>query len=190
MILAVGIPSVVGLTLLAPNLAATVMGSEFREEAAFIVPWIALAAFLLYLREFHFNRAFHLSRRTMGLLVPYLLGAVTNLTLNLLLIPRWGVRGALWAAVATQALALAVTCVIGQRRFPLPFPWLDLAKVLLAVSGMALCMTPVLSLRGPLALAGQIGAGVSVYALLALGLDLGGARGQAQRVARRLGRRH
>lgn len=57
-------------------------------------------------------------------------GAALNVALNLLLIPQFGVWGAVWATVLGYMATPVVLYVMSQRAYPIPF---ELAKVLAAV---------------------------------------------------------
>ena len=43
--------------------------------------------------------------------------------LNVALIPRFGLSGAMWATTASYAIGLAASWALGRRVMPLPVPW-------------------------------------------------------------------
>jgi O-antigen/teichoic acid export membrane protein len=185
LLLAVALPSLAAIVILAPNLTRTVLGAPFRTEGVRLVPWIALASFLGGVGLYYVNFAFQLSGKTLGQLWVSLAAALLNLGLNWLWIPRFGLLGAAWATLAAYALALVFGWWLGRRVFPLPILPADALKPVGAGLIMALALWPCRAWLGPLALAGQVGLGLLVYAL-ALGLlDLAFGRGRLLRLVHR-----
>jgi O-antigen/teichoic acid export membrane protein len=63
---------------------------------------------------------------------PAAIGALgTNVALNLILVPPWGIVGAGVALVASYLVVLALMYVFTQRLFPVPYQWGRLARVVL-----------------------------------------------------------
>jgi len=58
--------------------------------------------------------------------------AVTNVGVNLALIPRFGMMGAAWATVASYAVMAGLGFRIGQRLYPMPLEGPRLARITLA----------------------------------------------------------
>ncbi|MFL5898173.1 MAG: lipopolysaccharide biosynthesis protein [Solirubrobacterales bacterium] len=68
---------------------------------------------------------------------PAAIGAlVTNVALNLLLVPAMGITGAGLALVASYLVVLGLMYVFTQRLFPVPYEWGRLLRVVLAVAGL------------------------------------------------------
>jgi O-antigen/teichoic acid export membrane protein len=185
LLLAVALPAVVGVVILAPNLARVVLGEPFRDDGARLLPWIAPAALLAGAMLYYTNLAFQLGRRTLGQLWVTGAAAVLNLALNVVWIPRFGLLGAAWATLLAYGLGLALGTILGRRAFPLPPPPADALKPLVAALAMSLALWPCRSWLGPVALAAQIGIGVGVYALALALLDLTFARGRLRRLLHR-----
>ena len=185
LLLAVGLPALLGAAILAPNLARVVLGVPFRADGARLLPWIALAAFLGGAMLFYSNLAFQLGRQTVGQLWAMLAAALTNLGLNLVWIPRFGLLGAAWATVVAYGIGLALGWWLGRRAFPLPALPADALKPVAAALIMSLALWPCRAWLGPLALAGQIGLGLVIYALALGMLDLSFGRGRLVRLLSR-----
>jgi len=64
LLVAIGLPCVVGLTVLAPGIAHNFFGESFRAAAIQIIPLIALGAFLEGLKAYHFDSAFQFVHQT------------------------------------------------------------------------------------------------------------------------------
>lgn len=175
-----GIPATVGISVLAPNISSVMLGSGFQDMGSKLLPWIAVAALLSGVREFHANRAFQLAEQTRGLLAPTAIAAVANIVLNLILIPRVGVIGAAYATLAAFALSLVLTWWAGHRRFPIPFCLRELAAISLCAGGMGIALAPVAGMRGPLALVLQVAVGIISFGMLVWTFDVGGTRAMAR----------
>jgi len=62
-------------------------------------------------------------------------GAVLNIGLNLVLIPRWHAEGAAWASLVTQVATALVQVVLAVRVFRLDLPWHLVLRTLLFAAG-------------------------------------------------------
>lgn len=170
------LPCAAGLAAVAEPLAAVVVGAEFRAATARIVPWIALAGLLNGAMAHYAAHAFLITRRTRALLATTALAAAVNVALNLLLIPVWGLDGAIAATLAAYAIGLAARLLLMRRRFPIPLALPDLLKSLAAC---ALMLAVLGAVSWPPTLAGllaAIGLGVACYGAAALALNVSGAR--------------
>jgi O-antigen/teichoic acid export membrane protein len=186
LLLAIGVPCVVGLAVLAPGIAHAFLGHKFRAAAASIMPLVALGTFLGCMKGFHFDAAFQFAHRTLSQVWIVLVAAVLNVALNLLAVPRWGINGAAGASVLAFLVAIALTVAIGRRHVALPLPARTSGIVLLGASAMGALLYPLRAYVGPAAVAAQVAAGAMVYGATLLACDFMGCR--TQLMARR-GRR-
>jgi O-antigen/teichoic acid export membrane protein len=183
LLVGLGVPGTLGFVLLAPNLAHTLLGPEFREAGRTVLPWVACAIFLFGMQQYHYGRAFTLSRRTWGLVGPAATAAGVNMALNLWWIPLWGMDGALRATLAGYVAAIALTWYLGRRHLALPVPMGACLRVCAAAAVMGAALLPLLPLRGGWALALQVAAGGLAYGAAVLALDVGGARAAVRDLA-------
>jgi O-antigen/teichoic acid export membrane protein len=184
--LALTLPASVGLALVARPLADLMVGPGLRDGAAHVTPWIAASALLSGLTTYYFHTAFTLARRTRLLLLAMAAPALTNLALNLFLIHRFGLDGALWATLASYALGLIASFSLGRRALALPIPWQSLARSGLATAAMAVVVFSIPAWGGFWELAAKASAGAVVYGLVAFGLDVCGVRSRGLRRIRGL----
>jgi O-antigen/teichoic acid export membrane protein len=180
------LPAAVGLALVAHPLADVMIGPGLRDGAAQVTPWIAASAFLSGITVYYFHTAFTLARKTHLLMVAMAFPAVANLVLNLALVPRMGLAGALWATLVSYALGALASYGLGRSVLALPIPWSNLVKASLATGAMAAAVLAVPALGGAAELALKAAAGVAAYGACALMLDLGDLRSRALCVARSL----
>jgi O-antigen/teichoic acid export membrane protein len=171
LLLAVGVPCVVGLTVLAPGIAHSFLGKNYRGAAAAIIPIVAIGTFLAGLKAYHFDAAFQFAHRTVSQVWIVLFAAVVNIGLNLLAIPRWGINGAATASVVAYLIAIVLTLLIGRRHVALPIPAGPALKVLLAGAVMGLLLLPLRRYVNGIAVVGQIAGGAVVYGLVLLACD-------------------
>jgi O-antigen/teichoic acid export membrane protein len=178
LLMAVGVPCVVGLAVLAPGIANAFLGRSFRGAAAGIIPVVALGTFLAGMKNCHFDAAFQFAHRTLSQVWIVLVAAVLNVGLNLVAIPRWGINGAAGGSVVAYVVAISLTIVVGRRHVALPLPAGPAARVLLAGAIMGAMLYPVRQHLGPAALAVQIAGGALVYGAVLLATDFLGFRTQ------------
>jgi O-antigen/teichoic acid export membrane protein len=184
--LLIAIPAAVGLALVARPLADLLVGEELRAGAARVTPWIAASGLFAGITTYYFHTAFTLAKATRLLLLAMTVPAAANIVLNVLLIPRFGLMGAVVATAISYALGLLASAVIGRRAIALPIPWDTLLRAGAASAVMALVVSLIPAFGGVLELALKAGAGGLVYGLVALALNAGGARSQGAALLSRL----
>lgn len=176
LLLAIAIPSAAGMTVLASNISSVLLGAEFREDAAQLIPWVALAALLSGVRSFHFDLAFQLGRQTIGQVWVAGAAAVLNIGLNIWLIPLVGLMGAIYATAASYLLAITISMALGRRVFRVPVPFIDMFKIVVASSIMAFIVWLNREPHGLYALAAQVLGGAIIYAVLIGIMNVGSYR--------------
>lgn len=180
------VPAAAGLALVAAPLSELMVGPALAAGAAEVTPWIAASGLLAGLTTYYFHQAFTLGQRTVFLLVAMAIPAAANLALNLILIPRLGLHGALIATLASYALGLAASAALGRRLMTLPVPWLALLQAAGASAVMALVVAQVPAFGGLTELSLKAAAGGLVYAALIYLIDAGGLRSRAGQALRTL----
>ena len=183
LMLALALPASLGLALVAKPLTELMVGPALAPGAAAVTPWIAASALFAGLTTYYTHQAFTLGRRTGLLLLAMAIPAALNVALNLLLIPRLGLTGALVATTISYGLGLIASIGLGRRAQPLPLPWSALARTCLATAAMGLVVASLPSLGGLAELALKAGAGALVYGLAAFLLDVAEARTRAKGLA-------
>jgi O-antigen/teichoic acid export membrane protein len=176
MLLAVGVPCVVGLSVIAPGIAHCFLGKSFRAAATGVIPLVALGTFLGGIKNYHFDAAFQFVHRTTSQVWIVLVAAALNVALNVVAIPKWGIEGAAGASVVAYGVAIALTVIVGRRHVWLPVPAGAAVRVGLAAGLMGLLLAPVRNVVMPWAVAGQILGGAAVYGAVLLATDFMGVR--------------
>ena len=184
LMIALALPAAVGLALTARPLAQVMVGPALQAGAAHVTPWIAASALFSGITTYYFHTAFTLARRSRRLLAAMAVPAVANLALNLYLIPRFGLDGALWSTLASYLLGAVASFGLGRGALALPIPWGAIGRAAPATALMAAAVVALPSSGGLTELALKATAGAVVYATAAFSLDLCGARTHANRAVR------
>ncbi len=166
------IPGAVGLSLLAPNIVAILVGPSYRDAVIHLTPLLASAAVVSGIRGNFVDHAFQLTGSTSHYFWIAAGMAPVNLVALGLLVPRFGYMGAGAAVVLTEFTGLAHALIAARRVYRLPFPLRETAKVAAAVLAMAVALVPFAHLSGRAVLSGQICLGVAVYAVALWSLNL------------------
>jgi len=133
------VPVAVGTALLAPGIVSLLYGPQY-ESAAQVLRIMAMGFPLMCVNDLA-SYLLLSQNRTRGVLLVSGGAAVLNVTLNFLLIARWGMSGAALAAVATQLLVFwAFTAMVRNICGKTGIPRL-LWRPALAAGGMALLLT-------------------------------------------------
>ena len=186
LMLLICLPAAAGLALVAHPLAQLLVGEGLRDGAARVTPWIAASGFFAGLTTYYFHTAFTLGRRTGLLLAAMAVPAGANLALTWILIPRFGLDGAMWATTASYAIGTLASCAIGRKAIALPIPWDALLRCGAATAVMAGAVLLVPAMGGVIELFAKAGAGMAVYGLCAFALDAAGIRSRRRHMVQAL----
>ena len=130
------LPAATGVALVAEP-AGFILGESVRAEAVKIIPWIAFAGVMNGFISYYAQRAFMLSKNTGVLALTMTVPVLLNIGLNIYLIPTYGLKGAIWATVASYGLGLVMSIIVARRYFPLPLPFKALVQTGFACAVMA-----------------------------------------------------
>lgn len=176
MLMLITLPAAVGIGLVSRPLSEFMVGEELRAQAAYIMPWIAAAGLMNGWMTYYFAEAFVLAKRTGLRAVLMLAPVVLNIALNIVLLPRLGLMGAVYATVACYALSLGMSMLVGQRMARLPVPVKDLATTSLACLAMAGVTLMLPDMGGLVELVLKAGLGALAFGVAAIALNAAGAR--------------
>jgi hypothetical protein len=97
-------------------------------DVATVITWTSLGVFLqgIYLLT---SIGLNITKRTQFYPVATMAAAATNVSLNFLWIPRYGIIGAAWANGAAYAVQAALGYVLSQRFYAIAYEWGRLARV-------------------------------------------------------------
>lgn len=172
--LALALPSALGLGLLADRIVEVLFSAAYAETVSVILP-ISLGSVFAGLQSF-LVKPWELHESTRSVPVYVGVGALTNLGVNLWLVPRLGIVGAAWGSLAAYTVVAGLMVLVAQRKYRvwlLP-GWRDTLSVAGACGVMALglmMLRLMLPLPGAWGLTTLILAGAIAYTatLIALG---------------------
>lgn len=167
MLLAIGMPMLVGLILTRESVAYLFLGEPFRDTAVTLIPYIAVGALLKGFKLYGIDILFHLTKQTKLQIVPVVVAAFANVVLTIVLIPVYGLEGAALATVVAYALSIALSWFIVHKQMTrLPFPFKEFVKILCATAVMATTIWPFLGGEGLSSFVIQVLVGISSYGLV------------------------
>jgi O-antigen/teichoic acid export membrane protein len=187
LLMAIGLPALGGFCVASGHIAAVLIGPAFAGRAAELMPLIGVAVFLASLRAHYFSHVQHLTNRTWRLLIALGPAAVLNLVLNVVLLPRVGLMGGVWASVIAYLVCLAISAWQAKREFAWPFPVWQTAKALAATLVMCLALRFMHIPENTFGLILMIAAGGVIYGTLVFVFDIAHMRTKLRPVLMRVG---
>jgi O-antigen/teichoic acid export membrane protein len=175
LLLAVVLPAVVGLAIVAAPFAALVLGPEFRDIAALLIPILAFAWLFQAITHQYVQVSFHLAKAPHFLLLQGVVLLCVNVAATLLLVPRFGIVGAAWALVIAEAAGVVAGFLFAGRAYPLPLPTGRLVRVFAATMAMAVPTLLIARMPWPdpvFVLIASIVTGIVVYGIAVVLLDV------------------
>ncbi|MBI5038121.1 MAG: oligosaccharide flippase family protein [Candidatus Kerfeldbacteria bacterium] len=132
--LVIGIPLVVGLSVLAKPLLLVLSTPEIAEKAYMITPYVAIAI-LFYGLTSIISEIYSLFKKTRQIAQAWVIAGVINIGLNLLLVPRYGIRAAAVTTLVAFAIVFFILYFQGKRLLSFTFDWVIIGKSV-ALSGL------------------------------------------------------
>lgn len=129
-----------GGLILCSRICARILFAEAFEAAWVYIPILTFATVFTALCTF-LGSVYFASKRTMGSMLTALAGAVLNVVLNLLLIPRFDAMGASVATFVSYFAVCLLRLVTGRRLIPFKGEWGRLAVNTALVGGLAAAVT-------------------------------------------------
>jgi O-antigen/teichoic acid export membrane protein len=138
LLLSITLPACLGFAVISSHIANVVLGVDFRETAAEIMPIIAVAVVFQILTQQYLHVSFLLSGRNSFYLINTVSIIAANVILSYVLIGKYGVVGAAWARLGADVLGFGCALILSRRAFPVPIPLGRLALTMIAGLMMAL----------------------------------------------------
>jgi len=151
-----------GLSAIARDLLDVVTHGVFVASSG-VVGWTAVGVFFygVYLLT---SIGLNITRQTQYYPLSTAIGAATNIGLNFLLIPRYGIIGAAWANAAAYALQAAIAFGFSQRLYPVDY---ELGRLARAIAAAAVAYVAAAQLPGMPPIAGVVVRGATVTVVMA-----------------------
>ena len=155
------VPAAVGMSVLSKPLLYIITTPEIALGGYMVTPFVCLGAIFMGMYGIT-NNILILEKNTMILGKLWIIVAISNIVLNLLLVPYFSLLGAAIATLLCYALAFAVTAIASRKTMRLPFNISEILKIVIAsaIMGMVVYfMNP----NGIINVLISIAAGVIVY---------------------------
>lgn len=170
--LIMGLPAVVGISVLQKPIVALLAAPEYGEGAA-VLPWVATGVFFLGLTQ-RFGAGLSFRKQTTPSMLCILTAGGLNLLLNFAFIPSFGFRAAAASTAGSYAFLLMLMVWVSRRFFQWAFPFRSLVRASTASIVMGAVVYPLsnsLSLSPLINLIISVPVGIAVYfvALFLLG---------------------
>lgn len=138
----IGIPAIVGLTLLAEPLLRYLSTADVAREGQLLVPILAIG-FLLRGYENSFTYVLKAAEETWRIGLIIVVAMVLNLCLNVILIPTAGLKGAALATLTSHILIASYIIYHSLNHFELSIPFLDIGRSIFASGVMAFVLVTI-----------------------------------------------
>jgi O-antigen/teichoic acid export membrane protein len=138
------IPSAVGISVLSKQLLSIFSTQEIAKNAYFVVPFVAASTFL-YGVSYFFSQILVLRKKTKFIAGFWLVSAVLNLSLNIILIPRFGILAAAITTFLAYLCSFILIWYFSFKEFSFNIDWIFIVKIFMisAVMGtFVLCFKP------------------------------------------------
>jgi len=139
-LLFITLPATVGIILTRVELVNLLLGEEFREIGIEIIPLLCIGFFLMSMKTHFFDTIFHLIKKTNLMAMTMIPASIINVILNAILIPKYGINGALYATVVSFSFAIVTGYVLSHTYKPITFPVIDIIKIIIATCVMTIVL--------------------------------------------------
>jgi O-antigen/teichoic acid export membrane protein len=171
-----GVPLAVGISILSGDIARILFGLEYQQGAAMLMPWLSAAIFVAVFKSYYLDVPFQLHNATKTQSYIAIVMAITNIVLNVILLPRYGVIAAAWSTLAAFIVGAFLSWAIGKCLFTMPNLKTSILKVSVPIIGMALVIFLMKPLLGIHWLIVKLALGSFTYLVLALLFDVANFR--------------
>ena len=165
-LLAVAIPFVFGAVILADPVLRVFSTAEIASAGYFVVPLVALSILFVCVNSV-IALILSLVKKMKVLGAIFIIAALVNLGLNILVVPRWGILGAAITTLIAYGLALGLTTYYSFKEFKFPIDWRFVIKSLIASGAMSAAIWAIAP-EGTLATALTVLAGTAIYGAILL----------------------
>jgi O-antigen/teichoic acid export membrane protein len=179
LLFSITLPAALGFAMISWHVANVVLGTDFREIAAQIMPIVAVAVIFQIMTQQYLHASFLLSGRNGFYLINTMAIIAANVFLSYLLVQSHGAIGAAWARLGADVIGFFCALALTRIAFPVPLPAGRLGLIMVAGLVMALAVSAldkelhVAHLTACLVLAA---AGAMTYATLGWLFDISHAR--------------
>jgi len=110
---------------------------------------------------------------------------IINIGMNLILIPKFGLMGAVWSTVVAYGVGLVFALVIGRRYFPIPIPvkaFTQISIACLIMAGVVMAVPVPGNTPDFIEILIKAAVGIFTYGLFCFSMDTAGCRAIIQNI--------
>ena len=119
-LVALGLPVTLAVGFFSKDIANLFFGAEYRQIAVEVMPILAFAIFIAAFKCYYLDIVIQLRRSTKSLAYSAMMMAAVNITLNLILLPSFGVIGAAWATLIAFSTGAIMSWIQANHLFDMP----------------------------------------------------------------------
>ena len=120
------------------EITTLLLGGNFKKLSPFLIPVSAMAAFILGIKSFYLDTIFYLKKETKFQTLILFIVVVLDTVLNIIFVPKYGYMASAISNLIVSISAIVLTYFVVNRLLKTPIPWLDILKIIIAVSSMLL----------------------------------------------------
>lgn len=165
-LIGVSLPAVIGLNLVGPDIIYLIISEKYQHSVVLLLPWVSGAMFMLGLQAFYFDLAFQLGQKVSYIVKISIVISILNISLNYLIIPLLGVKGAAIATIISFSCSSIASLYYGKKVFPLPIPYIEFLKIIISSLVMGFSLWCLKDFRGWAWLALQLTTGIVSYFIM------------------------
>jgi O-antigen/teichoic acid export membrane protein len=140
LLLAITLPAALGFAVVSHHIAYVILGPDFRDLAAVVMPIICGAMIFQILTYQYVHIGFLLSDRNSLYLINTGSTVIFNCILAYVLIARFGPVGAAWGRLVAEIFGFSGAVVLTRWAFPIPLPLRPIGRVLAATIAMVVVL--------------------------------------------------
>ena len=164
-----GVPVVVGVAVVGPELLPTLASDKFA-SASGVLPWV-IAGMVVDGCSSQTGAGLFIHKRTRQIISIAMSCAAVNIVLNLVLVPRLGITGAAVATLVSYSMSAVLFAVVGRHLLTVRIPWRTILRAGAASAVMYLAVAFIMPGQRLLTVAVRASLGACVYAVLIVLID-------------------
>ena len=130
--LMIATPAFFGVSILSKPILTTLTTPEIAEQSYMVTPFIAFSMILTGIGGVALGKSLYLAKRTDITMYNWILVAVVNLFLNVLLVPRMGINGAALATMMAFVSGFVFGGYYAIKYFKFEIDWISITKTLIS----------------------------------------------------------
>ena len=164
-----GAPVVAGVAAVGPELLPSLASDKYA-SASLVLPWV-IAGMVVDGTNSIVGAGLFIHRKTRIIMTIVLGGALLNLALNLILVPRIGIVGAAIATLISYTGTALSMAIAGRHLLRIALPWSTILRAGIASALMYAAVAPLLPGRHFLAVGVRAALGALIYAVVMMLID-------------------